>query len=284
MQGLFRQLHPGCDIGIAFDHSMTHCKKAPDGLDASVLNLSDGGKKFETEAQPLLRNGWYLGADGERVPHVLHHVREDGAKVQKGVRTILKERGKFRWKDTFHEPKLLCNACKARHEKPAPKEGEEGEEGEDDDEPFGLNPSEGGCCAWRILSDEPDFAEQRPWLQETVENMGFEMIYFPKYHCELNFIEMLWGWMKAWHRRHCTYKFADLDGPDGVRKTLNERLPLDFVRRAARHTFRYIHGYAEGLMGALLDFAVRKFKGHRTITPEMTAAIKTQFENKKPRA
>ena len=207
-------------------------------------------------------------------------MREDGAKVQKGVRTILKERGKFHWKDTLHEPKLLCNACKARHEKPAPKGGEEGE---DDDEPDAL-PSEGGCCAWRILSDEPDFAEQRPWLQETVENMGFEMIYFPKYHCELNFIEMLWGWMKAWHRRHCTYKFADLDGPDGVRKTLNERLPLYFVRRAARHTFRYIHGYAEGLMGPLLDFAVRKFKGHRTITPQMTAAIKNEFDNKKRRA
>ena len=33
--------HPNKDVHLAFDNSMTHRKKAPDGLDAKSLNLSD---------------------------------------------------------------------------------------------------------------------------------------------------------------------------------------------------------------------------------------------------
>ena len=32
----------------------------------------------------------------------------------------------------------------------------------------------------------------------------------PKYHCELNYIEMIWGWAKSHHRRTCTYNYKDL--------------------------------------------------------------------------
>ena len=39
---LIRSLHPECDIFIAFDNSMTHHAKVPDGLDVSKLKLSDG--------------------------------------------------------------------------------------------------------------------------------------------------------------------------------------------------------------------------------------------------
>jgi hypothetical protein len=39
---LIRSLHPECDIVIAFDNSMTHHAKVPDGLDVSKLKLSDG--------------------------------------------------------------------------------------------------------------------------------------------------------------------------------------------------------------------------------------------------
>ena len=32
-----------CELWFGFDHSMTHEAEAPDGLDASKLNKSDGG-------------------------------------------------------------------------------------------------------------------------------------------------------------------------------------------------------------------------------------------------
>lgn len=36
------------------------------------------------------------------------------------------------------------------------------------------------------------------------------MIYYPKYHCEFNFIELTWGFMKSSLRRICTFTYNDL--------------------------------------------------------------------------
>ena len=80
------------------------------------------------------------------------------------------------------------------------------------------------CCASPVLSQEPDFQQQKTWQCETVDNLGFRIIYYPKYHCELNFIEMIWGWIKAYHRRNCQFKYDLLKAalPD----TLEHVLPL----------------------------------------------------------
>jgi hypothetical protein len=40
------------------------------------------------------------------------------------------------------------------------------------------------------LRKQPDFAAQKEWLREVVEEFDFEVLYYPKYHCELNFIEL----------------------------------------------------------------------------------------------
>ena len=250
---LYKQLHPNCDIGQFYDHSMTHCARAPDGLDAGKLNLTDGGKNV-----PMLRDGWYM-KDGERVVQKMQHNDAEGKPVQKGLRTILEERGKDK-NDGGHQLVKLCHPCK--NHTPHDQRGS----------------TETKCCAWYVLSQEPDFLAQRPWLQEEVEEMGFSIHFYPKYHCELNFIEMLWGWIKSYHRRHCTYSFKDLDSKDGLRKTIDERLPLLFVRKAARHAFRFIDGYRKGFTGAMLDYAVKKFKGHRAIPASSEQLIKNEFE------
>ena len=48
---------------------------------------------------------------------------------------------------------------------------------------------EGQCCAQKILAAEQDFREQRGWLQEEIEAHGHGVIFYPKFHCELNPIE-----------------------------------------------------------------------------------------------
>ena len=51
--------------------------------------------------------------------------------------------------------------------------------------------SEGGCCA-RILEAERDFKDQKGRLQEEVEALGHRVLFYAKFHCELNFIERYW--------------------------------------------------------------------------------------------
>jgi transposase len=117
-------------------------------------------------------------------------------------------------------------------------------------------------AARRILSEEPDFQAQREWLREVIEDAGHSIDYYPKFHCELNWIEMIWAYVKAKLRRSCTYSF-----PDMVKALPTALLdvPLSFHRRVLRHCIRFMSGYQNGLHGPLLDYVMRKYSGHRTI-------------------
>src|SRR6267143_5962841 len=66
------------------------------------------------------------------------------------------------------------------------------------------------CCAKHILDLQPDFIEQKSLVQEVIEKAGHLCIFLPKFHCELNFIELFWGAVKRYLREHCDYTFETL--------------------------------------------------------------------------
>src|SRR2546430_1555468 len=74
------------------------------------------------------------------------------------------------------------------------------------------------CCMKRILSLQEDFKSQKSQIQEEIEKKGHKCIFYPKYHCELNFIEMYWGAAKKYAREHCNYTWS------GLQKTVSEAL------------------------------------------------------------
>ena len=80
----------------------------------------------------------------------------------KGIRLILEER------ELWPEGSLnrICSECK-KH-----------------------SPTADNCCAVRLLSLQPDFLAQRPLIREVIEDREHKVIFYPKFHCELNFIEM----------------------------------------------------------------------------------------------
>jgi hypothetical protein len=105
---------------------------------------------------------------------------------------------------------------------------------------------------------------------------GCKVIFYPKYHCEFNFIEMIWGWLKSYHRRTCTYNYTDLRSELSL--TIENRIPLSFIRKAQRKSFRYMSAYRlPGLQGAMLEYAVKKFSSHRTVPPDMMREIQEGF-------
>ena len=66
------------------------------------------------------------------------------------------------------------------------------------------------CCARRLLLVQPDFLAQKSRLQEEIEKRGHLCLFFPKFHCELNWIEYRWGRAKWYTRKHCQYNWPSL--------------------------------------------------------------------------
>ena len=59
--------------------------------------------------------------------------------------------------------------------------------------------STANCCCRRVLFNQPDFTNQKSALEELIQQCGHICDFYPKYHCELNFIEQYWGAAKY----HC---------------------------------------------------------------------------------
>jgi hypothetical protein len=52
-------------------------------------------------------------------------------------------------------------------------------------------PSNNLHCCRHILYNQPDFTNGLSLLELAAEERGFRVLFLPKFHCELNFIEML---------------------------------------------------------------------------------------------
>ena len=128
----------------------------------------------------------------------------------KGIKQVLFERGK--WRDSLRAD---CQLCKAGDR----------------------NPNRIDCCARRIISLEPDFIAQKGALHEIISIAGHKCIFYPKFHCELNFIEMYWGAAKRYTREHCNYTWNELQKT--VPEALNS-ISLIEIKCFAQKSWRYM--------------------------------------------
>src|SRR2546421_2224379 len=191
---IFERTHPGKIVLFMFDNSCNHTAYTEDALVVSRMNLKDGGK------QPLLRNGKM--PDGS--PHIMTFIDADSITKPKGIQRILEERGL--WVQGLAKQ---CDSCKSHV----------------------VDLTNLPCCASRILGRQPDFATQKNYLHEIIEAAGHMCISYPKFHCELNFIESFWGNAKRYSRLHCDYSFKSLK--EVVLRAL-ESVTLTRIRRFAR--------------------------------------------------
>ena len=62
----------------------------------------------------------------------------------------------------------------------------------------------------KLLQEQAEVQEQGEWLQEIDSRVDDCLIdYYPKFHCEFNFIELYWGQVKRYSRPNCDYSFAE---------------------------------------------------------------------------
>ena len=85
------------------------------------------------------------------------------------------------------------------------------------------------CCCRHLLYTQSDFMSQKPLLQEHVESRGHLCDFYPKYHCELNFIEQYWGAAKL--RFRVAGRARTLQEMEGKMLGCLDDIPLEQIRR-----------------------------------------------------
>ena len=197
-----------------------------------------------------MREGW---DQARGLPHSMvypgnYHDPEKRGKA-KGVKAILKERKLWpahgRGRRTFV---LRCKAKKKTKTEP---------------DQFRCDPSlEGHCCATSLLQSQPDFQAQKGQLQEEVEAAGHSVIFYPKFHCKLNFIERFWCAAKYYTRENCLYTI----------ESLRTTIPAAFrsissatINKFYHHCVRTIDAYAGGFIYSTKSFQEQVHKNHRQV-------------------
>jgi hypothetical protein len=152
---IFEIAHPKSQALFIFDQSSAHASLADDALKAFEMNKSDGGKQQHQHDTYIPKTG-VLGTSTP--PQVQKMTTEDGR--PRGLKSVLEERG------------YDVSKMKAKCSPVCPFENTT-------------------CCMARLLSKEEDFINQPSQLETLISGAGHICIFLPKFHCELNPIEMV---------------------------------------------------------------------------------------------
>ena len=151
---IFEAAHPNCQALFIFDQSSAHASLPPDALKAFEMNKSDGGKQRKQRDTEIPQSNPDPRFRGQ--PQKMTTLSGQ----QKGLQAVLEERG-F---DVSHLKAKCAPVC-----------------------PFESQ----NCCMARLLSQQEDFMNQESMLETFIRGAGHECLFLPKFHCELNPIEMV---------------------------------------------------------------------------------------------
>jgi len=124
----------------------------------------------------------------------------------------------------------------------------------------------GECCARAIIANQADFKDQKCCLQEEIEEAGHQVLFYPKFHCEINFIEYVWGAAKCYTRNNCRYSIKSLRPmiPQAL-NSVSDQLIWKYAQRAER----IMESYRQGILYGTPEFQAsikHKYKSHRRVS------------------
>lgn len=262
---------------FAYDNASTHLKRRDDALSARTMpatmpNLNHknrvnflctttdvNGKKTQVQM-----TGAHF-ADG--TPQELYFPADHlYAGLFKGMKNIIQER-REQGAD-LPDPKKLKAMC---------------------NKSFKCEPGATRCCCRRVLYTQPDFVAVKSALEELCESRGYAVIFFPKFHCELNFIEQCWGFSKRLYREYPLGSDDQL--ADNAVRAIDD-VPLHSMRRQVSlslrkqskliilvpHSFavrslRFMDAYRKGLNGRQAARASKKYRGHHVLPESIMAEL-----------
>jgi hypothetical protein len=101
------------------------------------------------------------------------------------------------------------------------------------------------CCARRLLSLQPDFIAQKCEIEEKLDK--HHVLFYPKFHCELNHIEYFWCQSKRYARENCDYTIEGLrDNVPAALTHVNNSTILGCYRSCLKKMDLYRQGIVYG--------------------------------------
>ena len=259
---ILREFYPQYEHVLIYDNASTHLKRAPDALSARRMpkNIPKPGgnwgvevtkrdpvtgkieyKPDGTPAKVKTRMADARFADGSPQSLYFPNDHERGG-VFKGMSVILQERG-------FGDTSKVRAECKD----------------------FKCVPGATTCCCRRILYFQPDFANVESLLETTCKARGVKVIFLPKFHCELNFIEQCWGYAKRIYRLNPESSREDVLEKNALNSL--ESIPLASMRKFANRSRRFMDAYCRGLNGRQAAWVSRRYRGHRVLPEGIMAEL-----------
>jgi hypothetical protein len=152
---IFNRAHPDGQALFIFDQSSAHASLPSDALRAFDMNKTDGGAQGPWRDTVIPESNPFPEFRGK------HQSMKNKAGQWKGLVSVLQERG-------FDTSKYKRAKCKP------------------------VCPFEStNCCLAHLLSQQDDFVNQTSKLETLIVNAGHLCLFLPKFHCELNPIEMV---------------------------------------------------------------------------------------------
>jgi hypothetical protein len=110
-----------------------------------------------------------------------------------------------------------------------------------------------------ILAAQPDFKAQKGRLQEELEAANQTVMFYPKFHCELNFIERFWCAAKWYTCENCLFSIQ------GLRETVPAALKSissASINQYYHRSMRILEAYESGETYGTQAFKDRVYKHH----------------------
>ena len=110
----------------------------------------------------------------------------------------------------------------------------------------------------QILYNQLNFANVDSLLKAICNACGVFILFLPKFHCELNFIEQCWG-----HAKNIYQTYPESSRKDHLEEnTTLESIPLSMICKFSNQSLQFMDTYDHGLNGRQAVWVSRKYCGH----------------------
>ena len=134
------------------------------------------------------------------------------------------------------------------------------------------------CCRW-FLYNQPDFMHVESVLEATCCVRSVQVLFLPKFHCELNFIKQVWGHAKCVYRQFLPLSKESKLEKNVIQALDSVSLPLmhrwvglyalsppvrsiTHTHRYARRSYQFLDAYRRNLTGKQAAWVAKKYYGH----------------------